>query len=311
MRTQLFLTAAFALAATLPAVQAQALVPRTFVSAAGSDSNNCANVATPCRHFAAAFAATAPSGEIFVLDPANYGSLTITHAVSIEGHGWASIAPPNNGNAITINAGPSDSISVHGVAINVTGATGSTNGIVFNSGYKLAVSDCFISNFTQDGIFVNVAATTTVFVSNTAVSDTPLGVVLQTAGNGAIIATIDHSTFDNNATSFQLMSNNGSHDMTVIISNSNIGANTNIGIYAIGVPGGRAFLTLKNVTFTNMVDSIYLDGYAVAYLSQVTKPGNAGDAVICGTSSGVFSDNTNHMNFDGSCNGFLFTWAQN
>jgi len=39
-----FIAAALALAITLPAVPAQALVARTFVSAAGSDSNNCANV---------------------------------------------------------------------------------------------------------------------------------------------------------------------------------------------------------------------------------------------------------------------------
>ena len=77
----------------LQAAAAQALAARTFVSAAGSDSNNCSNVATPCRHFAAAYAATAPNGEIYVLDPANYGALTITGPVSIEGHGWASVAP--------------------------------------------------------------------------------------------------------------------------------------------------------------------------------------------------------------------------
>src|ERR1700692_1626098 len=78
----------------LPAVPAQAAgAPRTFVSAAGLDTNNCTNVATPCRHLAAAYAATAPDGEIYVLDPANYGSLTIAGPVSIEGHGWASIAP--------------------------------------------------------------------------------------------------------------------------------------------------------------------------------------------------------------------------
>jgi hypothetical protein len=305
---------AAALAAVLPAIPAQAQVNRTFVSAAGSDSNNCANVATPCRHFAAAFAATAASGEIFVLDPANYGSLTITHAVSIEGHGWASIAPPNNGNAITVNAGSNDSINIHGVAINGTGASGNTNGIVFNSGYKLAVIDCFISNFTQDGIFVNVTATTTVLVSNAAVSDTPGGVVLQTSGNGAIIATINHSTFDNNADSIELM-NNGSHDMTVIISNSTIGADTNVGIYAIGNPGlmgnGIAFLTLKNVTFTNMVDSIYLAGHTGAALSEVTRPSNAVDAVFCiGDGNTVQSDLTNHMNYDASC-GTIITWHPN
>ena len=117
------MAAALALATTLPAVPAQAGAARTFVSAAGSDANNCTNVATPCRHMAAAFAATAADGEIYVLDPANYGSLTITHGVSIEGHGWASIAPPSGGNAITINANAGDKINIIGVVLDGTGET--------------------------------------------------------------------------------------------------------------------------------------------------------------------------------------------
>ena len=49
LRTTIVITAA--LAAVLPAIPAQAAqVARTFLSAAGSDSNNCANVLTPCRH---------------------------------------------------------------------------------------------------------------------------------------------------------------------------------------------------------------------------------------------------------------------
>jgi hypothetical protein len=131
---------AAALAAVLPAIAAQAAgVGRTFLSAAGSDSNNCANVLTPCRHLATAFAATAANGEIYVLDPANYGSLTITHGVSIEGHGWASIAPAANGNAITISANPGDKINIIGVVLDGTALT-STNGIMFTSGGSLTVA---------------------------------------------------------------------------------------------------------------------------------------------------------------------------
>ena len=172
MRTQLpSALLATALTCCLFAAPVQAAgAPRTFLSAAGSDANNCTNVATPCRHMAAAFAATAPSGEIFVLDPANYGSLTITHGVSIEGHGWASIAPPNGGNAVTINAG-SDSVSIHGVAINGTGATGSTNGIVFNSGGSLKVTDCVIQGFFNNGVLLQPVDGTFLFeFSNTTVS---------------------------------------------------------------------------------------------------------------------------------------------
>src|SRR5271154_3192967 len=113
MTRTILIAATLALAVTLPIAPAQATgLNRTFVSAAGSDSNNCANVLTPCRHLATAFAATAQDGEIYVLDPANYGSLTITHGVSIEGHGWASIAPTSGNAAITINANPGDKINI-------------------------------------------------------------------------------------------------------------------------------------------------------------------------------------------------------
>src|SRR5271154_5913891 len=152
MTRTILIAATLALAVTLPIAPAQATgLNRTFVSAAGSDSNNCANVLTPCRHLAAAYAATAPNGEIYVLDPANYGALTITHAVSIEGHGWASIAPPSGGNAITINANPGDAINIIGVVLDGT-ALANTNGIVFTSGGSLTVRDSVIRNFGGDGI---------------------------------------------------------------------------------------------------------------------------------------------------------------
>src|SRR5271154_5550495 len=173
MTRTILIAAALALAVTLPAGPAQALVARTFVSAAGSDSNNCANVVTPCRHLATAYAATAPNGEIYVLDPANYGSLTITGPVSIEGHGWASIAPVANGAAITINAlGATDKINIIGVVLDGTNLT-NTDGIRFNSGGSLIVRDSVIRNFSQNGINFepNSSTESQLYVSNTMVSD--------------------------------------------------------------------------------------------------------------------------------------------
>jgi hypothetical protein len=150
----------------LPAAPAQAQAARTFLSAAGSDSNNCTNVATPCRHLATAFAATAANGEIYVLDPANYGSLTITRAVSIEGHGWASIAPVSGGNAITINANPGDRINIIGVVLDGT-AIANTVGIQFNSGAELHVVDCVVRNFMGSGVAFVPTISSALMVSNT------------------------------------------------------------------------------------------------------------------------------------------------
>jgi hypothetical protein len=172
MRTQLpsvFLAAA--LACSLFAAPAQAAgAARTFLSAAGIDANNCTYVATPCRHMAAAYAATAPNGEIYVLDPANYGSLTITGPVSIEGHGWASIAPTSHNPAININANPGDKINIIGVVLDGT-ALATTTGIQFNSGGTLTVRDSVIRNFDIYGIYFFPAAASQLLVSNTIVSD--------------------------------------------------------------------------------------------------------------------------------------------
>jgi hypothetical protein len=82
---------AAALVAILPAAQAGAQATRAFVSAAGSDSNNCINTNSPCRHFQNAYIAMPAGGEIDVLDPVNYGALTANHKLSIVGRGWATV----------------------------------------------------------------------------------------------------------------------------------------------------------------------------------------------------------------------------
>jgi hypothetical protein len=188
---------AIVLACAMHTAPAQAQVSRTFVSATGSDSNNCANTNSPCRHFAAAFAVTAANGEIYVLDPANYGSLAITHAVSIQGHGWGSIAPVANGNAITINAPTTDDVNLDGLTIDGTALT-STNGIIFSSGRSLTVSNCVVRNTPNSGLqFIpNVSAATTLAVSNSSFNDTASGIMIAPSSTGAVTAAIDHTSFD-------------------------------------------------------------------------------------------------------------------
>jgi hypothetical protein len=200
MRTAFVATLLAVLVCLLPAAPAQAQVARTFVSAAGSDSNNCANVATPCRHFAAAYAATAPNGEIYVLDPANYGALTITGPVSIEGHGWASVAPAANSVAIAVNANFQDRINIIGVVLDGTALAGTT-GIQFNSGLTLTIRDCVIRNFGDYGLRLpsSSSALRQVFVSNTLISDNGShGVYSELGGSGTMNAIFDHVYVQNN-----------------------------------------------------------------------------------------------------------------
>ena len=179
MTRSIFIAAALALAVTLPAVPAQAAAGRTFVSAAGSDTNPC-TITMPCRNLQAAYNAVAPNGEVEALDPGNYGSLTIIGPVTIQGHGWAGMST-TTGAAITINAaGATDKINIFGVVADGLGISG-TNGIVFNSGGRLNVKDSVIQNFANDGITLN--ATAPVSISDTVVSDnTNHGINFQPGG---------------------------------------------------------------------------------------------------------------------------------
>jgi hypothetical protein len=148
MSRTIFIAAAFAFAATLPAVPARA-ASRTFVSAAGSDSNSC-TITLPCRSLQAAYNAVAANGQIDALDPGNYGALTVTGPVSIEGHGWAAMSAPT-GTAIPTNAQATDKIAISGVVLDGLGMAGTT-GIQFNSGGNLTVRDSVIRNFTNVGL---------------------------------------------------------------------------------------------------------------------------------------------------------------
>jgi len=58
------------------AVAAHAQATRTWVSGVGDDINPCSRTA-PCKTFASAMSKTAPGGEISVLDPGGFGSITI------------------------------------------------------------------------------------------------------------------------------------------------------------------------------------------------------------------------------------------
>src|SRR5579859_8292945 len=81
---------------------------RTWVSGVGDDANPCSRTA-PCKTFAGAISKTAVSGEIDCLDPAGFGAVTITKAITLRCDGASNGGVLVAGtNGIVINAGASD-----------------------------------------------------------------------------------------------------------------------------------------------------------------------------------------------------------
>src|ERR1041385_1547671 len=124
--------------ATANAASTSTAVPiiRTYVSGAGKDINPCTATA-PCLTFQRALGLTIAGGEIFVLDSANYGPVTINKAVSITSEGAVAGVLATSGAAITINAGANDTVNLRG--LDLDGGFSGSNGIQFTSGGALSV----------------------------------------------------------------------------------------------------------------------------------------------------------------------------
>ncbi len=289
---------AASLVAILPAIAAQA-AGRTFVSTAGSDSNPC-TIALPCRNLQAAYNAVAANGQVDVLDPGNYGSLTITGPVSIQGHGWAGMST-NIGAAITINA-VSGNVNIIGVVLDGLGITG-TNGIQFNSGGALTVRDSVIRNFMNYGLhFVpNSSTLSQLYVSNTLVSDSGEGIAIVPAGSGGANGVLDHVEMENNfTTGLEVTTSTQTVKVTVSDSvsanNGTTGANANSS-------GGLLKLMVRNSTFANNHDE-GLEATGTGATIRVTRStitGNgAGWAITTGGVVTSYADN--NIDDNGSAN---------
>jgi len=244
------------LVCSLPAAPAQAGANRTFVSGAGSDTGSC-GFAAPCRTFAYAYSQTNANGEINVLDPAGYGRVIIGQAISIQGHGWASVTA-TMGDAITISAGAGDNINIRGVLLD--GAGVGDTGITFNSGASLNIQDSAIRNFSGAGIQFQPSGSSQLYVSNTVVSDNAGngGIDFANGGSGTVGGVLDHVVTENNG--FGVLANVST---TVMERNSTI-ANNNYGLFANG-SGAVIRVTRSTITANGTGWSISGGGSVLSY----------------------------------------------
>jgi len=286
--TTIVIAAALAVAVTLPAVPAQAQSPRTFVSAAGNDGNPC-SFAAPCRHFQAAVNATSLGGEVDALDPAGYGPITISHAITIEGQGWSYIAPPASGNAITINAGASDSVTIHGVSLDGVGIAGGTSGILFTAGGSLTVTDCVVRNYSGDGLGFFVATTATLVVSNSFFQDTSgAGIDIEALGSGRITTSIDRSTFSHNNYGVYVQGVSGNSPIDVAVTDSVASNNSAAGFYAESATSHSVInLSLTRVLAEGNATGFQANGTnAILWLAQSTLTGSSSHGFEIGPNTG-------------------------
>jgi hypothetical protein len=285
---------AAALAAILPAIPAQAAsLTRTFVSSAGSDSNPC-TITQPCATFAVAYAATAANGIIAALDPGKYGPLTIMGPVTVNGYGWAAITGPANGNAITINANSSDNIAL--IGLNIDGAGAALNGIVFNSGNGLTVTNCVVQNLhwtgintTGDGILIQPTSGAVSFViTNTVVSNNGFAGIFYDPPSGLATANvvIDHVVATNNQYGIIIDNSTGGGSAAAAISNSIASNNGTAGIVAQNA--AALVVSIDSTGASGNTNGIEAYGTAKVTLGRSVITANSGHGIFNSTSPNTF-----------------------
>jgi hypothetical protein len=156
---------------------ASAQATRTWVSGVGDDANPCSRTA-PCKTFAGAISKTASGGEISVLDPGGFGTLTITKSITIDGAGQLGSVLASAINGITVNAPATDTVILRNIAINGAGSTPGLNGIRILSANRVIIDHVAINSFSQNAIAV--VPTTDVFVSVTDTTITGVGTGIST-----------------------------------------------------------------------------------------------------------------------------------
>src|SRR6266508_5309235 len=165
---------------------------RTYVSGAGNDNNPC-TATSPCRTFRAALTLTIAGGEIYVLNSADYGAVTINKSVSITSEGAVAGVLASSGVGITIAAGTSDVVNLRGLDVD-GGNTGSV-GIQFNSGQSLNIQKTVVRGFVNTGVnFAPNGASTLYLGDTTLTNNRSSGILVTSSGSGTVNASLHRVT---------------------------------------------------------------------------------------------------------------------
>jgi len=296
MRTQLpFAVLAAAFACSLATTPANARA-RVFVASYGSDSNPC-TFGSPCKTFQHAHDVVDAGGEVTAIDSAGFGPINITKAVTITSPDGveAGIVPPVNGNAITINAGPTDEVQLRVLTIDGSGTA--ANGIVLNSGAGITVTNCVVQNFVPgsgNGILLQPTSGLSFIITNTLLSrNGAYGLYYHpTSGTPAAYGVIDHviATDNFNGLAFDASAVSGA-STSVAISDSIASNNPGSGILSSLISKFDDHISIENSRMSGNGSGITTQGLGRVYVGRSTITGNTAGINDLGGGAATFGDN--------------------
>lgn len=235
---------------------------RTYVSGSGSDNNACI-AASPCRTFRAALALTIPGGEIYVLNSADYGPVTINKSVSITSEGAVAGILASSGVGITIAAGTNDVVNLRG--LDVDGANTGSVGIQFNSGQALNIQKTVVRGFVNTGINFAPNGASTLYVGDTTLTNNrSSGILVTSTGSVVVNGALNRVTAMANGVG--VFANGANVKVTL--------TDTMTGNNNYGVGANASAVMVRNSTVSNNTIGIAADQNAVVRVGQTTITAN-------------------------------------
>ena len=219
---------------------ASALPLRTWVSSAGMDGNPCSR-SSPCATFQGAHDKTAAGGEINCVDAADYGTVLINKALTIDCAGTlASIFVPMGSFGITVAAGSNDVVTLRNLSLDGGGT--SNFGIVYNAAAAVHLENIRVFSFSVDCVHMGLAATSVLLtVDDSTISDCGGAGLLLNNGGGTAAVNINNTRISKTAEGINAI--NGTR---ITITNSTIFFN-NYGVFQFA--GGGSTVTAIGNTF--------------------------------------------------------------
>lgn len=190
------------LAVASPAAGAQTF--HTWVSGVGNDANPC-SLTAPCKTFAGAISKTLASGQIGCLDPADFGGVTITKAISIVCDQVVGGVLITSTSAIIINAATTDAVHLSGLNLkgqSFSQALQGLNGVSILKAQSVRIKNTFIHDFVTAGINVTPSAAgdaVKVEVIDSVIADNPgAGILVKPTSSASVRVTLERTRVNHN-----------------------------------------------------------------------------------------------------------------
>jgi hypothetical protein len=280
-------------------IAAQAQATRTWVSGVGDDVNPCSRTA-PCKTFAGAISKTATGGEIDALDPAGYGTLTITKAITVDGgtgSGWGStLFSAVNGFTINITTNlTTDRVILRNLSINGAGTTLGVDGVRFIDGTELTLENVSIFNYSGDGVEINQSQACRVNMRNVTFSHGGVGIKSSSTAAAVSMNLQDVRINSMSSHGVQAINNTIIFAKNVHVFNNGVGAAFGDGFRAEGTSGSSIINCTGCSSNANTANGFNAFNVGLIRISECDVYHNGST----GISGNVRSGGTNRFAFNG------------